>query len=221
MTDLHTLIARSVAAAVKNQIPSPRLGLVSSVDPVNHAVKVRLMPEDVETGWLPYAVGARSGDLRVGSPPSIGQHVKVTPIEGDAEHMIVSADVLDDVVRAPISPATGKPAQPGEWLLQAGAGGPPTEVDGRQAGSAASSGAWLHLTQLAFYAGAGDARLAIVNGSITVTIGGSEFAFTKASLAATGAKITSDQDVLAGSISLKSHKHGGVKSGSDSTGAAE
>lgn len=233
MTDLVSQIAKRVAAAISNTIPHPRFGLVSAVDPVNHAVKVRLQPEDIESGWLPYAVGARAGDLRIGAPPSIGQHVKITPMEGDAEHMVVSADVFDDVVQAPISPATGKPAQPGEQLVRAGCGAPPTTTDGRNAGSATDGAAWYHLTAATFYAGAGNARIAVTNDSITLTVGSSSFTFTEASLSVLGANITTDEDITANgtvtgtsdvktlSVSLNNHVHGGVKGGSDTTSKPE
>ncbi|BCI68064.1 baseplate assembly protein [Acetobacter aceti] len=227
MTDLVSSVAKRVAAAIKNTIPHPRLGLVSAVDPVNHAVKVKLQPEDLETGWLPYVVGSRSGALRCGSPPSIGQHVKVTPIEGDAEHLVVSADIHDDVVQAPISPVTGKPAQPGELLVRAAYGAPPTTTEGRSAGEPDANGAWYHLTAGTFYAGAGNARMAITDGSITLTVGAASFTFTEAALAVLGANITTDEtvtgqtDVKTSSISLNEHVHGGVKSGPDTTSAPE
>lgn len=200
-------IIRQLASAQRNAVASSRHGLVSAVDPINHAVKVRLQPEDIETGWLQYGAGVRSGDLRIGCPPSIGQHVAVSPMEGDPEHLLVSSDVFDDIVRAPLSPVTGKPAQSGEKLVRAGCGAPPTEVDGRGAGSAADNGAWYHITKGAFYAGAGSARLTITDGSVIITVGGASFTFDEESLSAVSAKIVSDTDVLAGNISLKSHTH--------------
>lgn len=221
MTDLISEVAKRAASAIKNTIPHPRFGLVSAVDPVNHAVKVHLQPEDIESGWMPYLVGARSGTLRSGSPPSMGQHVKVTPIEGDPEHLVASADVHDDIVQAPVSPVTGKPAQPGEWLVRAGCGAPPTTTDGRSAGEADENGAWYHLMADAFHAGAGNASLSIANGSIALTVGGSSFTFREGKLSISGATVETDKDVLASGISLTGHVHGGVKGGSDSTGKPE
>lgn len=221
MTDLISEVAKRVASAIKNTIPHPRFGLVSAVDPVNHAVKVHLQPEDIESGWMPYLVGARSGALRSGSPPSMGQHVKVTPIEGDPEHLVASADVHDDIVQAPISPVTGKPAQPGEWLVRAGCGAPPTTTDGRSAGEADENGAWYHLMADAFHAGAGNASLSIANGSIALTVGGSSFMFSDGKLSISGATVETDQDVIASDISLTGHVHGGVKGGSETTSKPE
>ncbi|NHN93823.1 baseplate assembly protein [Acetobacter sicerae] len=227
MTDLISEVAKRVASAIKGTIPHPRFGLVSAVDPVNHAVKVHLQPEDIESGWMPYLVGARSGALRSGSPPSMGQHVKVTPIEGDPEHLVASADIHDDIVQAPTSPVTGKPAQPGEWLVRAGCGAPPTTTDGRSSGEADENGAWYHLMADAFHAGAGNASLSIANGSITLKVGAASFTFTAASLAVLGANIMTDQtvtgqtDVKTSSVRLNNHVHGGVKSGSDATSRPE
>lgn len=221
MTDLISEVAKRVASAIKNTIPHPRFGIVSAVDPVNHAVKVHLQPEDIESGWMPYLVGARSGALRSGSPPSMGQHVKVTPIEGDPEHLVASADIHDDIVQAPVSPVTGKPAQPGEWLVRAGYGAPPTTTDGRSAGEADENGAWYHLMADAFHAGAGNASLSIANGSIALTVGGSSFTFSEGKLSISGATVETDQDVVASGISLTSHVHGGVKGGSETTSKPE
>ena len=58
------------------------MGLVDGVDPARHAVRVRLQPQDVLTGWLPVAsVGVGAG-WQVHWLPAIGTQVKVEFQEG-------------------------------------------------------------------------------------------------------------------------------------------
>ena len=124
----------------------PRHGIVTSVDPVNHAVKVRIEPEGVESGWIPDGVLAAYG-LKIACPSEVGTQVLLVAVEGDAEHPVVVARLFDTTVTAPTSPATSAPVQPGEI------------------GVFLASGVYLHLTQSGLHVG-GDLT---INGSITAT----------------------------------------------------
>ena len=101
------------AATQVGAIGQPRHALVTSVDPVAHAVKVSIQPEGIESGWIPDSAIA-TGGLRIACPAEIGSQVLVVPVEGDAEHPIVIARLFDVTLTPPVSPATGTPVQPGE-----------------------------------------------------------------------------------------------------------
>ncbi len=91
----------------------PKHGIVTSVDPVNHAVKVTIEPDGVESGWIPDGAIA-AGGLKIACPSEVGTQVLLVAVEGDGEHPVVVARLFDTVVTAPVSPATSQPVQAGE-----------------------------------------------------------------------------------------------------------
>jgi len=105
--------ARFHASSQVVSVGQPRHALVSSVDPANHAVKVVIEPDGIETGWIPDAA-VSAGGLKIACPSQIGTQVLVVPVEGDAEHPVVIARLFDTVVTPPVSPATGQAVQAGE-----------------------------------------------------------------------------------------------------------
>ena len=123
-----------------------RHGIVTSVDAVNHAVKVTIEPEGVETGWIPDGVIAAAG-LRIACPSEVGTQVLLVAVEGDAEHPIVVARIFDTVMVPPNSPATSQPVQPGEL------------------GVFLASGVYMHLMQSGIVLGGS----VTINGQLTVT----------------------------------------------------
>ena len=127
-------------------IGQPRHGIVTSVDPVNHAVKVMIQPDNVESGWIPDGVIAAAG-LKIACPSEVGTQVLLVAVEGDAEHPVVVARLFDTVVTAPVSPATSRAVQAGE------------------VGIFLASGVYLHLTSNGIYLG-GDVT---INGSLSTT----------------------------------------------------
>ena len=204
------------ASAQAARIGQARVGIVSAVDPVAHAVKVRIQPEDVETGWLPDNTES-AGGLRIASPTEIGTQVVVSPVDGNAEELTVTARMFDTIVQTPVSPVTGKPAQPGERLVMAGQPAPPA-MDGGELGAATENAAWYHHTATAHYFGAGNASLTIMHDQILFKVGGFALALTTGGVAATGGTISSDMDVLAQMISLLNHRTTGVQAGSGLSG---
>ena len=222
---------RMVAAGLAHSQAQPGFGLVSAVDPVNHAVKVMLQPAGVESGWVPCGA-LQAGSLRIACLPDIGTHVVTLPVEGDAEHMVMACPVYDAVLMPPASPATGKPAQPGEMLIVAGCPTPPANGATAQ-GDATQNAPWWHITKDTIYSGAGQATETLTAtckawkvGSVSMTLDANGFAVT-------GGPITTDKDmtaqgtvtgktdVIAAGISGKGHSHSGVQPGSGSTGAPQ
>ncbi|MEZ7136230.1 MULTISPECIES: phage baseplate assembly protein V [Komagataeibacter] len=186
---------RMIAAGMAHGLAQPGFGLVSAVDPVNHAVKVTLQPSGVESGWVPYGA-MQVGSLRIACMPDTGTHVLVTPIEGDAEHAVIACPVYDAVMMPPLSPATGQVAQPGEVLIVSGCAPPPAQAGGVP-GSPGQNAPWWHMTKTAIHAGAGDATATLNASGLTWAVGGVTMALTADGLAMRGGSITTDRDMTA------------------------
>ena len=95
------------AGAMDRTAGLARFGLVASVDPACYAVRVRLQPEDVLSGWLPVLspwVGAGWGFVALPAP---GDQVLVLAQEGDAENGVV----LGASFSAPVPPPPGAPGE--------------------------------------------------------------------------------------------------------------
>ncbi|WP_167626893.1 phage baseplate assembly protein V [Gluconobacter thailandicus] len=167
--------ARRVAEAAVARVGKPCHGIVTAVDPVNHAVKVLVQPDNTESGWLPVSTIA-AGSIRICRVPDVNEHVTLLAMEGDAEHLAVVAAQFDAVVMPPVSPATGQPAQPGELLIRTGCGQPPA-LGNQTDGEVVAYSPWLHITQDVFYVGAKD---------VTVTIDSAGVKFDAADVSTTG-----------------------------------
>lgn len=208
---------RSVAAGTANAMGQPGFALVSAVDPVNHAVKVVTQPSGIESGWLPYAA-LQVGSLRISCPPDVGAHVVLQHIDGDAEHGVVACPIYDAVVMPPLSPATGKVAQPGELLIVAGNGAPPQSAGSAQ-GAATVGAPWWHMTKSAIYSGAGQTTETLTQAGKAWMVGNVSMDLTTSGLSVTGGSISTDKDVtakgtvtgetdtVAAGISGKGHEH--------------
>lgn len=81
---LASNIAQMAQMAGRTLAP-PRLGLVSSFDGRvgKYAVKVRLMPEDIETGWLPIMPALAGAGWGVYVGPAVGDQAVIIHQEGD------------------------------------------------------------------------------------------------------------------------------------------
>lgn len=109
------------AASLDGQVSSTHYGKIVSVGPDGVSAKVRIMPDNVLTGWLPVgsvSVGANS----IISPPNIGDMVELTPHEGDGENWVVTGRIFSTASPAPKSPATGNAIAPGEVAIITGSG---------------------------------------------------------------------------------------------------
>ena len=214
--------ARRVAEAAVARAGKPCHGIVSAVDPVNHAVKVLVQPDNTESGWLPVATIA-AGSIRICRVPDMNEHVMLLAMEGDAEHLSVIGAQFDAVVMPPVSPATGKPAQPGELLIRAGCGLPPA-LGSQTDDGADSQASWLHITQGAIYSGVGDATVTLNANGITWKVGDCAASLTSSGFAVTGGNITTDKtvigeaDVKTEEQSLNGHVHTNGNNGGNTGG---
>jgi len=68
---------RAQAALAGSGKASVRLGIVSSYDHANYCAKVRLQPDDVETGWLPVVSPWVGNGWGLFAPPTPGDLVEV------------------------------------------------------------------------------------------------------------------------------------------------
>jgi hypothetical protein len=101
------------AAAMDRAQGQARFGLVASVDPQRYAARVRLMPEDVLSGWLPVLspwVGAGWGFAAL---PAAGDQVLVIAHEGDADNGVILGASFSALMPPPAS-AVGE-----AWLVHA------------------------------------------------------------------------------------------------------
>jgi phage baseplate assembly protein V len=188
---------RKVGQQVLDALAKTRHGLVSSYDPNNYAVKVRLQPDDTETGWLPLKSIFIGNGWGLFCPPTIGDAVEVDFQEGSVEAGSVGWRFFNDEDR-PVSCPAGS-----FWLLHQSGSGLKFNADG-----SVELTAHTNLT-----ATVGGDLIANITGKMTATA--SEFDLT-GPLKVTG-PITATQDITAGSISLQNHVHGGVQAGSANT----
>ncbi|WP_420104883.1 phage baseplate assembly protein V [Herbaspirillum huttiense] len=87
---------RLQAQLAGNTEAKPRKGIISSYNPNTHSVKVRIQPNDDETGWLSLAAAAVGNDWGVIFAPSIGDQVDVHFEEGNANSGFVCSRFFDD-----------------------------------------------------------------------------------------------------------------------------
>lgn len=106
---------KAQASALDRAQGQARFGEVASSDAARHAVRVRVQPEGVLSGWLPVAspwVGAGWGIFCLPSP---GDQVLVLAQEGDAENGVVVGGCFSDRRAAP-------PGAVGELVLRHASG---------------------------------------------------------------------------------------------------
>jgi phage baseplate assembly protein V len=101
---LQALMAQGVNSAV-------RLGLVSSYDPDNYAVKVRLQPSDTETGWISITALMAGAGFGVYFGPAIGDQAVMAFQEGSVEAGVCLGFLPSDTAQPPHVPS-------GEGLIQ-------------------------------------------------------------------------------------------------------
>lgn len=219
MTDVRATVSSAIG-----MIGAVHHGLISAVDPTTHDVKVTLQPGGNETGWLPFAA-MQVGDLRIACPPNVGTQVHLMPVDGDPEHSVVACPVFCVVMAPPISPATGKPAQPGEYLLMAGCGAPPTDATSRDVGQGADVAPWMHVTRDTLYSGVGKGATATISdGQHIWKAGGVTAMLSKAGFSVSGGDISTDKnvqasgDVKTSAHSLNGHEHTNGNNGNNTGG---
>jgi len=165
-------------------------GVIASVDHASATCTVQL--GDLETGPLPWAA-SRAGQWRIWAPPVAGEQCILLCPEGDIACGVVIPGLYSDRFAAPSTSA--------DVIRLECADGAVISYD--HAG---------HALVVTLPAG-GTATLDAPGG---VTINGPVAINGDVTIAGTA---TASQDVVAGGISLKDHRHGGVQSGSAQTGA--
>lgn len=115
MSDWSDSIKLHAAVQVAG-IGQARHAIVTSVDPVAHAVRVSMQPDGLESGWIPDSTLA-AGSLRIMCPSEIGTQVIVVPVEGDAEHPVVVGRLFDTSTLPALGPMSSKPVQAGEIAI--------------------------------------------------------------------------------------------------------
>ncbi len=86
---------------------SVRLAIVSSYDPGNYCAKVRIQPEDTETGWLPVVSPWVGNGWGLFAPPTPGDLVEVQFQEDDIEAGFVCQRFYNDTDR-PLTVQSGE-----------------------------------------------------------------------------------------------------------------
>lgn len=82
---LQNAMRLQAQAAAASSRAEPRIGLVSGYDPNRYAVKVTLQPEGNETGWIPLGAVWVGNGWGLFAPPSLGDQVEVSFLEGSSE----------------------------------------------------------------------------------------------------------------------------------------
>ena len=149
MNILADVVAQHVADGLA-RLPQPQPGVVFSVDPDTHSVRVTLQPSGSVTGWIPDLTVAAGSGLQIACPSEVGTHVLLVPTEADGDSLRVVGRLYDQETPPPTSPFNGGKANPGECLI----------VSGKAA---------FHLTPSGVSIGFGGVRLVVDSQGVHVT----------------------------------------------------
>lgn len=86
--DLWNAIKRHIEN-IFSRMPQPRRGIVYSVDPTTLRAKVKLMPEQTITGWLPIAMPCVGSGWGLVAVPPPGAQVLIIPTDGNNNAAVV------------------------------------------------------------------------------------------------------------------------------------
>lgn len=102
---MHALRANLAQMARLGAFAPPREGYISSYDADNYAVKVRLQPDDTETGWLPIRVAQAGAGWGIYAAPQVGDLASVEFLEGDPNVGRCTGFLPNEVDQPPSVPA--------------------------------------------------------------------------------------------------------------------
>lgn len=168
-----------------------RVGRVHSVDLEAAKLRVAFGKDNANvSGWVPWMT-SRAGATREWNPPAVGEQVVLMNPSGEGN----AGFAMPGGIYRTDAPANGSDAGHIELDLP-------------------ESGAWIIRI--------GDVVIQAVNGSAKITVGGKSIEVTPSKVLIVGdvevtGKINTTGDVIAGSISLQTHVHGGVQSGGSNT----
>lgn len=172
-----------------------RLGTIASLDLANGTCTAQ--SGDILTGNIPW-IAQRAGNIRAWSPPSVGEQCLILAPEGDLDAAMVIVGLYSDACPPPST-------DPNVSLVE--------YPDGAII-------AYDHVShELTATLPEGGSVTIDAPGGVTIIgdtgiVGDTHIA---GSLNVSG-KITANEDVIAGGISLKSHKHGQVQAGAAQSG---
>lgn len=180
-----------------------RTGIISEVDEKSWRVRVR--SGELETGWLRWNT-TRAGAFNVWLPPSPGEQVVIACIGGNPETAMIIGSLWSDAIPAP-----------GKSLKEIVVSAPDGAVFRYDAAAGALSASGM--------------KTATLQASVSVTLDAPVVECTDLLRTATldvtkGGKMSgnithSGGDFTSNGITVHTHKHGGVKGGSDSTGGPQ
>jgi phage baseplate assembly protein V len=101
----HTHMMRTQAMLAAGSTGKPRLGLVSSYNPATYAVKVKVQPDDIETGWLPIVTHMAGQGWGIYAGPANGDQAIVVFQEGDRETGVCLGFLPSDTDKPPSVPS--------------------------------------------------------------------------------------------------------------------
>lgn len=196
----HLNQMRMQALLAAGKLGAPKHGLVSSYDPAGYQVKVRLQPEDIETGWMPITTLLAGSGFGAYFGPSQNDQAVVLFQEDDREvgfcvgFLNSDADPAPAVqsgeihLRAKAHGALVTLLQDGSINAETGSGGSRTSLVLKPDGTIASAGSWTHTGTMH------------ITQDVTVDT-----------------KVTATNDVIGGGKHLATHTHGGVQTGGGNT----
>ena len=94
-------IKRVVSEFLSNLTLS-KYGLISAYNPANYTVKVLLLPEQVETGFIPLATVWVGNNLGAVFGPAIGDPVKLDFIDGSVQATVVNGRFFNNATIPPL-----------------------------------------------------------------------------------------------------------------------
>lgn len=98
---LANLMRRESLRASQSIKAVTQAGLISAYDPDKYAVKVRLMPEDIETAWIPMLVEHVGNEFGVLIGPEIDDQVLIGFADGDRDAPYIIARLHSDEDKPP------------------------------------------------------------------------------------------------------------------------
>lgn len=125
-----------VSQGLDRQVPQPRIGTVTSVNPADHTARVMIQPNGTLTGWLPVATNWIGNGWGLVCPPSQGDQVIVIAHDGDQDNGIIIGRVFapQGGIQPPATPS-------GEfWLIHKSG----SFLKLLNTGSIESNGTWNH-----------------------------------------------------------------------------
>lgn len=185
-----------------------RLGVISAYDPGQFAVKVKLQPSGVETGWIPLGSPWVGNGWGAFFAPAMGETIEVEFQEGDIDAGVASMRFYSDVDR-PLNVPAGE-----GWLVHASGSALKFHNDGTVELLAGSdlrvmAGGVVTVTAQGVTLDAPATHITgqlLIDGALSQGSGGG-------GNASFGGSVSAREDVLAGGISVRSHCHADTHGG--------